>query len=237
MTEEQKNHWKKIFAESKKKRRRMEPIKRNQLALWLGRLIIAYNSLESSLASSLMMELVELIGKDEPPEKAPMLYVVPSLQRAYDAGLGHIVMGTLPFKQKLDFLTALLLKKFEKNEELQKHVNKMTGLMYAADEFRNKMVHSVWEVSHSEVSRIKAKTKGRKGLMVDKEETDITHLRSACNAIDCLEILCQYVLRQPDKSFLKLDYENYEKIGKALRPTPIFKKYPNILSLQKSLLA
>ena len=36
MDEEQKNRWVKIFAEHEKKRRRILPVKRNQLSLWLG---------------------------------------------------------------------------------------------------------------------------------------------------------------------------------------------------------
>lgn len=226
MTEERKNHWKKIFAEHEKKRRRIEPIKRNQLSLWLGRLIIAYNSLENTLANCLTLELVELIGKDEPPKKPQLGYIPSALQRANSGDLNHIVMATIPFKQKLDFLTALLLKRFHNNEEQQKHINKIAGLLYAADEFRNKMVHSVWEVNHSEASRIKVKTKGRKGLKIDREDTDITQLRRACNAIDCVEMLCLFALTDKvDGNSIDLGYEKLESI---LRPPPNLKTYPDI---------
>jgi hypothetical protein len=214
MDEEQINRWEKIFAEHEKKRRRILPVKRNQLSLWLGRLIIAYNSLENKLATILMMELVELIGKDEPPQKARLGYVPPSMQRAWDGGLRDIMMATMPFKQKLDFLAALLIKRFSNNPEQKSHIDKVAGLMLAADEFRNKMVHSFWEESYGEFSRVKVKTKGRKGLKVEREDADIKQLREAIQEIQFLED-CLFTLTS--HTFVKEHAMDYEKIGKPLR--------------------
>lgn len=187
MTREQAEHFGKILSEYLKKSRRLKPIKRNQLSLWLGRLIIAYNGLENQLATFLMFELVELIGNDIPSEKPHIGYVLPSMQRAWNGKLNEIIMGAISFRQKLEFLTALLLRRFSKNLEQQKLVTKISGLMAAADEFRNKMVHSVWEVSLEEFSRVKHKTKGHKGLRTETVKEDVRQIDLACSAILYLE--------------------------------------------------
>jgi hypothetical protein len=225
MDEERKNYWKTIFAESEKKRRRILPVKRNQLSLWLGRLIIAYNMLDNKLAAILMIELVELVGEDEPPQKAPLGYFPPSLQRARNGGLADIIMATMPFKQKLDFLAALLLNRFSDNPEHQKHIGQVAGLMLAADEFRNKMVHSLWEESCGEFSRVKVKTKGRKGLKVEREDANIKQLREAIEVIQFLEP-CLYTMTS--QTFAKKYIIDYEKVGKPLRTITIKKAYPNM---------
>jgi hypothetical protein len=227
MDAEERNHWEKIFAEAEKKRRRMVPIKRNQLSLWLGRLIITYNNLENSLAYVLMKEFVELIGKDEPPVTASWFYVAPSMQRATNGGLSHIIMATLSFKQKLDFLTALLFKRFANDQEHLEHIKVIAGLMFAADEFRNKMIHSFWDESYGEFSRTKAK-KGRKGLTVEREEADIKQLRDAVEAIHFLELVFSFSI--DDINFRKQYQYDYDKLGKVLRPTPKPKKYENVFN-------
>lgn len=201
------------------------PVKRNQLSLWLGQLIIAYNSLENTLATTVMVELVELIGKDEPPQKDRLGYFPPSMQRARDAGLRDIVMATMPFKQKLDFLVALLLKRFSDETEHQKHINQIVRLIQAADDFRNKMVHSVWEETYADFSRVKVKTKGQKGLKVERENADIKQLREAIKTIRFLEH-CLYTLQSP--GFVSKYTIDYEKIGKPLRATTTKTVYPNV---------
>lgn len=220
------NYWKEIFAKSEKKRRRILPAKRNQLSLWLGRLIIAYNNLENGLATTLMIELVELIGKDEPPKDAQFGYISPSMKRAQDGGLRDMIMGAMSYKQKLDFLVALLLKKFSDNPEQQKYINSVIGLMYTADEFRNKMIHSVWEESYAEAefSRVKVGTKGRKGLKVERHEADTMQIRKAIEVIECLENICLLMLR--NKHFANQYPLDYDKMGKLLRPVPKIKTYP-----------
>jgi hypothetical protein len=204
------------------------PVKRNQLSLWLGRLVIAYNSLENGLATTLMMELVELIGKDEPPKVAQLGYISPSMQRARDGGLRDMIMGAMSFKQKLDFLGALLLKRFSDNPEQQKYINSVIGLMYAADEFRNKMIHSVWEESYAEAefSRVKVGTKGRRGLKVERHEADTMQIRKAIEVIECLEKICLLMLSKKD--FAKQYPLDYDRMGKLLCPVPKIKVYPNI---------
>lgn len=227
-------YWKEIFAKSEKKRRRILPVKRNQLSLWLGRLIIAYNSLENSLATTLMMELVELIGNNVPPTVPQLGYMSPSMQRARDSGLRDMIMGAMSFKQKLEFLGALLLKRFSDNPEQQKYINSVIGLMYAADEFRNKMIHSVWEESYAEAafSRVKVGTKGRKGLKVERHEADTVQIRKAIEVIECLEKLCLLMLRYKD--FAKQYPLDYDKMGNLLRPVPKTKTYPNIFILPET---
>jgi hypothetical protein len=206
MTKEQAEHFGKILSAFLKKSRQLQPIKKNQLSLWLGRLIIAYNSLENQLAIFLMLELVEMIAGDES-----------SAHRAWNGNLNEIVMGAISFKQKLDFLISLLLKRFSKNPEQQKLINKIAGLMSAADEFRNQMVHSVWHVSHSEFSRVKPKTKGHKGLRTETVKEDVRQIDLACDAILFLEGAGLFFMAgkmTPEKS----DLDFLEQIGKAFQP-------------------
>lgn len=225
------NNWIKIFSEYEKKSRRTLPIKRNQLSLWLGRLIIVYNSLENQLATILMTELVDLIAKDEQSKKFQLGYIPPSMQRAWDCGLRDIMMATMPFKQKLDFLAALLIKRFSNNPEHQKHINQVAGLLLTADEFRNKMVHSLWEESYGVFSRVKVKTKGRKGLKIEREEADIKQLREAIDVIDFLK----YYLFTLQNVNLVTEYNtDHERLRKRLQATPSQKAYPNQFLLPKT---
>ncbi len=217
MTQEQAEHFGKILSEFLKKSRRLKPIKRNQLSLWLGRLIIAYNALENQLATFLMFELVELIGDDTPPKKSPFGYVLPSMQRAWNGNLNEIIMGAISYRQKLEFLTALLMKRFSKNPKQQELVIKIARLMAAADEFRNQMVHSVWEVSVTEFSRVKHKTKGNKGLRTEEVKENVRQLDLACDAILYLEGAGLFFMAgkmTPEK----FDLDFLEKIGKAFQP-------------------
>jgi hypothetical protein len=220
MDEEQKNRWVKIFAEHEKKRRRILPVKRNQLSLWLGRLIIAYNGLENQLATILMLELVELIAKDEPPQNTYLGYKPPSVRRAWDGGLRDIIMATMPYKQKLDFLVALLIKRYSDNPDHKTHIDKVAGLMSAADDFRNRMVHSLWEETYGEFSRIKVKTRGKRGLKVEREDANIKQLREAIEVIDFMN----FFLHTMQDIHLAEEYpKDYEKIMKPLQATIIKK--------------
>jgi hypothetical protein len=219
--------WKTIHAKFEKERRRILPVKRNQLSLWLGRLVISYNNLENTLATTLTTELVELIGTDETP--AQLGDVPPSMRRASDGGLRDIVMATMPFKQKLDFLVALLLKRFSGNPEHLKVIEQFVRLIYAADEYRNKMVHSVWQESYTDFARVKVKTKGQKGLKVEHQDADIKQLREAIKTIDALELMGELYLTNP--SVAKKYGFDYAKLEKKLRPDPKIKTYPNVFTI------
>lgn len=212
---------KRLSAESAKRRRRIMPVRRNQLALRLGRLVIAYNNLEHSLSGLLTNEVVELIGGTE---EDPIGYVSPFFIRAGGAGLKEIISASISFRQKLDFLVALLYNKFSDNEAQQTHIRSIANLMAAADEYRNRMVHSVWEESYGEYSRLKANIKGRKGLKVERHDADIKQLRTAIEAIETVDYLCRYcMISQKLADKCNIDYSKIDNIFNArpkIKPTP-----------------
>jgi hypothetical protein len=235
MDEKQKQHWQKIYADAMKKARRTTPIRRNQLALWLGRLIMVYNSLEDSLGHTLTQELVELIANNEEKQPKQLGIFPPAMERAWNGNLKEIILATMPFKQKLDFLLALLHKRFSNNDNHKEHIFKIADLMRKADEYRNKMIHSVWEESHlGNFSRVKSRSKGQKGLKIERQEVNIKELREAVNSIGAIGFLCGHIIANAD--FANMYVFDYSRIGKVFNPVQKTQAPRNSIVLPKKLL-
>jgi hypothetical protein len=176
-----------IFAEMAKQSKRHLSVKLNQISLWLGRLVIAFNNLEHMLAYELLWELINVIEPKKTPLEESLGQATPALERAYDAKINDMIMASMSFGQKLDFLTALSLKKFSDNPKQQKLVHLIAKALSEAEEFRNKMVHSVWSEGFEDYLQVKARTKGRKGLKIQQANANIPLIKEALEAIVTLK--------------------------------------------------
>jgi|ERR1035438_4082502 hypothetical protein len=173
-------------------RKRKLSVKLNQLSLWLGRLVIAFNNLEHTLAREVALELIEVMGvidRVDYSPKRPLVWLSPTERRVDDLGLNDMILASMSFGQKLDFLAALSLKKFSDNPRQQNHVRLIVKALSEAEGFRNRMLHSIWTENFVDYSQTKARTKGRKGLKVERANANIPNIRQAVKAINTLEHL------------------------------------------------
>jgi hypothetical protein len=143
----------------------------------------------SRLAYELTLELIEVMVQEESTSKQPLGWISPTQRRISDSGLNDMIMASMSFGQKLDFLAASLLKKFSGNVRQQNHIHLIVKALSGAEVFRNRMLHSVWTENYVDYSQVKAKTKGRKGLKVERANANIPHIRQAIKAINTLENL------------------------------------------------
>jgi hypothetical protein len=172
-------------------RKRIISVKLNQLSLWLGRLVIAFNNLEHALAFEVGFELCETFGREEPSTRSPDVVSREALQveRVNGTEIHNMIMASMSFGQKLDFLAALSLKRFSGNTRQQKHIHLIVKAISEAESFRNRMLHSVWTENFSDFSQVKTKTRGRKGLKIQRANINIPLIRQAIKAINTLETL------------------------------------------------
>jgi hypothetical protein len=141
--------FKEIAERAARERQRVIGVKRNQLSLWIGRLVISFNDLEKRLSDALGREF-----------------------SADDATLHDMFAASMSFGQKLDLLAAISLRQHADNLAQQTRIKKIVATISSAEEFRNAVVHSAWvepSFISTEFVRRKPKTKGRKGLRVDEE--------------------------------------------------------------------
>lgn len=163
----------------------------NHLSLWLGRLVIAFNNLEHALAWEVSFELLEALGQKESESSLTHLSDFISqgsrqVKQVSDTGIHHMIMASMSFGQKLDFLAALSLKKFSGNTRQEKHIHLIVKALSEAEDFRNRMLHSIWTENFVDYSQVKARTKGRKGLKIQQANVNIPHIRQAVKAINTL---------------------------------------------------
>lgn len=170
-------------------RKRKLSAKLNHLSLWLGRLVIAFNNLEHGLAREVSLELYEALRQEDSSSAHSSDKISRALQRVNDTGVHNMIMASMAFRQKLDLLVALSLRKFSGNLRQEKHIQLIATALYQAERFRNTMVHSVWIENLADYSREKAKTKGGKGLNVKQANANIPLIRQAIKAIKTLEDL------------------------------------------------
>ncbi|MDP1978289.1 hypothetical protein [Undibacterium sp.] len=102
-----------------------------------------------------------------------------------------VVSAAMSFKQKVDLLVELYPRR--RNPQLPKvDIVLVRKALYAGEEFRNRVVHSLWTVESGEPSRwkqLKGSLKGRKGFLMRNSDADIESLE-ACN--DALKTICTW---------------------------------------------
>ena len=151
--------FKEIAERTVREQQRVIGVKRNQLSLWIGRLVISFNDLEKRLSDALGREF-----------------------SADDATLHDMFAASMSFGQKLDLLAAISLQHHRENVAQQTRIKRIVGAISSAEEFRNAVIQSAWvepSFISTEFVRRKPKTKGRKGLRVDEERANIAELRTA----------------------------------------------------------
>lgn len=156
----------KFKAEVAKSRRRLLTIRKNQLSLWIGRLVISFNDLEYRLAQAITKE----IGSD-------------------DLELSHMLLASMSYRQKVDFLSALLLKRFRDNTTQKAHIRSVISALGCAEGYRNTVLHSVWAApifTGIDYETKKSKTRGGKGLRIDRKAANISALKTAVKDVYAL---------------------------------------------------
>lgn len=111
----------------------------------IGKLIVAFQQVEMWLAESL----------------AGMLLLKDKTDK-------HLVASAMSYRQKVDLMVELHKKRKPKYGG-KASLNTIRKALYVAEEFRNRIVHSFWEIECGETDRwvrIKASLRGKNGLNV-----------------------------------------------------------------------
>lgn len=127
----------------------------------IGRVVVAFQLLELWVAEALAQQLNMNAIEDR-----------------------HLVSAAMSYKQKVDLLFELYRRHGTPSALLSPDVAKRA--MCAAEQFRNRVVHSVWAISGSKDSkwvRTKASLRGRGGLDVATRPAQAKLLEQAAQAI------------------------------------------------------
>lgn len=133
----------------------------NRLLLSIGRVVVAFQLLELWIAEALASAL-QMSAQDD----------------------RYLVSSAMSYRQKVELLCEL----YRRHHEPSRHTVDLSILkraFLAAEEFRNRTVHSVWSV-HSEPRRwvrTKASLRGRGGLELRVKPAEAEHLEAAAEAI------------------------------------------------------
>ena len=148
---------------------------RMRLATSIGLLIMEFNRFEHDVGEFLAV------------------FMKRSSQEEYFSNIA-IMTASLSFGQKLDLLSALYLKKYEKIPEQCDVFRQIINQLSKFEEYRNTQVHSRWgtqSFGDTEFKRFKPNVKGRKGLRQVSELVDWRHIRMMCNEMkefNCKEL-------------------------------------------------
>jgi hypothetical protein len=208
-----------MAAESLKRRRKILSTKRNNLALWIGRLVMSFNDLEAELAKA----VAERLGQNSPE-------------------IVDMINASMSYGQKADLFAALLLRQFagtRNQTELVKNVRRALNL---AEQYRNSICHSHWSESDgwsslfsSEILKRKPKTKGGNGLSVSQEIPNAAELKTlvgdfwALQRIAILAATYENVAKQYDLSPLKALIARLEKVLNKNQKRAIRTKLPSLI--------
>lgn len=188
--------FKKLATDIVRKQSRRRSTQQNQLALWIGRIAIAFNELEAALSEAIAAEL----GHGQKPVQ-------------------DVVQASMGFGQKLDMFSALLLDRFRDDESHLTYIHTVLASLSAAEECRNVVLHSAW-TTHPFFSigyeRRKVRTKGRKGLKVDQAAANIAGLRAAASDIQVLRTIAMGVARHPQAA-ARYNQQAFQQATERLR--------------------
>jgi len=226
----------KVATESAKKQKRLLSAKRNQLALWLGRLTIAFNELEYAVALTLSYEVSTSLGQRPPPSSEGLGSGYLFAAKIKETGLTDMLMASMSFGQKLDFLSALLFNRFSNDEIQQKYIQLVIKAMSKAEDFRNRMAHSVWLapiIFGTDYSRHKVQTNGRKGLKIHRESANIALIKQAVEDIYIL-LTFGLGLGRSNNLITTIGTKPFEEIAKRFEQSEIGSQKQNDLSRSKT---
>lgn len=94
----------------------------------------------------------------------------------------HIISAAMSFRQKVDLVAELYPRKKTHDQGVEMKLIKKA--LYTAEEFRNRIVHSIWSVeSPGKWVRIKGSIKGRDGFSLLTTAANISQLEAAATAL------------------------------------------------------
>lgn len=112
----------------------------------------------------------------------------------------YLVSAAMSFKQKVDLLVEIFPRRTERHPKLPKvDVADIRKALYAAEEFRNRVVHSFYAVECGEDNsrwvRMKGSLRSRAGFSLNSVDANV-HIFEECN--DALAIIREWSLKEPD---------------------------------------
>ena len=113
----------------------------------------------------------------------------------------YLVSAAMSFKQKVDLLVEIFPRRTERHPKLPKiDITDARKALYAAEEYRNRVVHSFYAVECGEDSsrwlRMKGSLRGsRAGFSLNSVEANV-HIFEECN--DALAIIREWGLKEPE---------------------------------------
>lgn len=112
----------------------------------------------------------------------------------------YLVSAAMSFKQKVDLLVEIFPRRAERHPKLPKvEVTDVRKALYAAEEYRNRVVHSFYAVEcgedRSRWLRMKGSLRGRAGFSLNSVEANV-HIFEECN--DALAIIRNWSLKKPE---------------------------------------
>lgn len=153
-----------ILPEEFLKSARTMHVYRTRLATSIGLLVMEFNRFEHDIGEFLAV------------------FMKRSNQQEYFDNIA-IMTAALSFGQKLDLLSALYLKRYEKFPEQCEVFRRIILQLSKFEEYRNAQVHSRWGTQtfgDTTFKRFKPNVKGRKGLKQAVEQVDWRHIRLMC---------------------------------------------------------
>lgn len=114
----------------------------------------------------------------------------------------YLVSAAMSFSQKVDLLVEIFPRKLEEYPKLFKskiNILDVRKALYAAEAYRNRVVHSFYAVecdtNNSQWMRIKGSLRGRTGFSLNSAEANI-QIFEECNA--ALAIIREWILQEPE---------------------------------------
>ena len=156
------------FPDEMQERGRKLGIQKMRLASSIGLLVMEFNRLEHDIGEYLAV------------------FMKRTSQEEYFDNIA-IMTAALSFGQKLDLLSALYLKRYDKLPAQCEVFRLIIRQVSKYEEYRNTVIHSRWgtqTLGEDTIRRFKPNVKGRKGLRQVAEEVDWRQIRAVCKEIN-----------------------------------------------------
>ncbi|WP_297808595.1 hypothetical protein [uncultured Methylophaga sp.] len=138
---------------------RLTAAEQDQLFAAIGHIVVNFQQVELWLAEALTSVLSLRVLEDR-----------------------HIISSAMSFRQKVDLMAELYPRK--KTHEYGVEIKLIKKALNTAEEFRNRIVHSVWAVEFpGKWVRVKSNIKGRNGFSLVTTPASIAHLEAAAKAL------------------------------------------------------
>ena len=134
-------------------------VERERLFAAIGHVVVNFQQVELWLAESLASVLSLKVLEDR-----------------------HVISSAMSFRQKVDLVAELYPRKKTHHHGVEMKLIKKA--LYTAEEFRNRIVHSLWAVeSPGKWVRIKGSIKGKDGFSLLTTAANISQLEAAATAL------------------------------------------------------